>query len=61
LVNPGLHEVGIGYVHAPNDQANVRLDDGQLAGPFCFYWTLNGGYRAASTLPHRSYLPLPTR
>jgi uncharacterized protein YkwD len=56
LLNTGLHEIGVGYVYDPNDQPNVRLDNGQFAGPFCFYWTLNGGYR-----PGLVHLPLLLR
>jgi len=56
LLNDGLHEIGVGYVYDPNDQPNVRLDNGQIAGPFCFYWTMDGGYR-----PGWVHLPLLLR
>ena len=46
LVDPALTEAGIGYVHDPNDQGNVRLDGGGIGGPYCFYWTLDAGSRA---------------
>ena len=32
-------EIGIGYYYQANDQANVRLDNGSVSGPFRHYWT----------------------
>jgi hypothetical protein len=46
LTDPGLTEAGVGYVYDPADQANVRLDNGQVGGPYCFYWTLDAATRA---------------
>ncbi|PKO23702.1 MAG: hypothetical protein CVU38_02695 [Chloroflexi bacterium HGW-Chloroflexi-1] len=56
MLQPTLREIGVGYVYDPNDLANVDLGGGQLGGPFCYYWTLDGGYRAG-VLVYKNYLP----
>jgi uncharacterized protein YkwD len=43
ILNCSLREVGIGYYDQPNDQANVRLDNGTEGGPYRFYWTQDFG------------------
>jgi len=57
MLRPTLREMGIGYVYDPDDQPNVDLGGGQLGGPFCYYWTLNGGY-IYGALVYKNYLPL---
>ena len=57
MLRPTLREMGVGYVYDPNDQPNVDLGGGQLGGPFCYYWTLNGGY-IAGALVYKNHLPL---
>lgn len=32
-------EIGVGYYYQADDQANVRLDNGSVSGPFRHYWT----------------------
>jgi len=43
ILNCGLHYLGVGYYAQMDDQANVRLDNGQLGGPFHYYWTQDFG------------------
>ncbi len=43
ILNCGLHELGIGYYVQLDDQSNVRLDNGQLGGPYRYYWTQDFG------------------
>jgi uncharacterized protein YkwD len=39
ILNCGLRELGVGYYVQLDDQSNVRLDNGQLGGPYRYYWT----------------------
>jgi uncharacterized protein YkwD len=43
ILNCGLREVGIGYYAQMDDQSNVRLDNGQVGGPYRYYWTQDLG------------------
>jgi uncharacterized protein YkwD len=43
ILNCDLHELGVGYYAQMDDQANVRLETGQLSGPFRYYWTQDFG------------------
>ena len=43
ILNCNLHELGVGYYMQLDDQANVRLDNGQLGGPYRYYWTQDFG------------------
>lgn len=43
ILNCGLHEIGVGYYAQMDDQSNVHLDNGQLGGPFRYYWTQDFG------------------
>ena len=43
ILNCGLHELGVGYYVQLDDQSNVRLDNGQLGGPYRYYWTQDFG------------------
>jgi uncharacterized protein YkwD len=43
ILNCGLHEIGVGYYAQMDDQSNVQLGNGQLGGPFRFYWTQDFG------------------
>jgi uncharacterized protein YkwD len=43
ILNCSLHDLGIGYYVQLEDQANVRLDNGQLGGPYRYYWTQDFG------------------
>ncbi|MCD6290677.1 MAG: CAP domain-containing protein [Anaerolineae bacterium] len=45
LLHPNLKEIGVGYVYDPNDQANVRLPDGTIGGPYYHYWVQDFGTR----------------
>jgi serralysin len=45
ILNCDLREMGIGYYEEPDDQSNVRLDGGQLSGPYRHYWTQDFGTR----------------
>jgi hypothetical protein len=38
-----LRNLGVGYYAQMDDQANVRLETGQLSGPFRYYWTQDFG------------------
>jgi uncharacterized protein YkwD len=39
ILNCELREVAVGVAHQMDDQADVRLDDGSVSGPFFYYWT----------------------
>jgi uncharacterized protein YkwD len=43
ILNCDLHELGVGYYTQMDDQANVRLDNGQVGGPYHYYWTQDFG------------------
>ena len=43
ILNCDLHELGVGYYVQMDDQSNVRLDNGQLGGPYRYYWTQDFG------------------
>jgi uncharacterized protein YkwD len=43
ILNCNLHELGVGYYAQLDDQSNVRLDNGQLGGPYRYYWTEDFG------------------
>jgi uncharacterized protein YkwD len=43
ILNCDLHELGVGYYMQMDDQANVRLENGQLGGPYRYYWTQDFG------------------
>ena len=43
ILNCNLRELGVGYYAQMDDQSNVRLDNGQLGGPFRYYWTQDFG------------------
>jgi uncharacterized protein YkwD len=43
ILNCGMHELGVGYYVQLDDQSNVRLDNGQLGGPYRYYWTQDFG------------------
>ena len=43
ILNCTLHEVGIGYYDQSVDQANVRMANGTIGGPFQHYWTQDFG------------------
>jgi uncharacterized protein YkwD len=43
ILNCGLREIGVGYYAQADDQSNVRLDNGQLSGPYRYYWTQDFG------------------
>jgi uncharacterized protein YkwD len=43
ILNCDLHELGVGYYAQTDDQANVQLANGQLGGPFRYYWTQDFG------------------
>ena len=43
ILNCDLRELGVGYYVQLDDQSNVRLDDGQLGGPYRYYWTQDFG------------------
>ena len=43
ILNCDLHELGVGYYMQLDDQSNVRLDNGQLGGPYRYYWTQDFG------------------
>ncbi len=45
LLHPDLKEIGVGYAYDPNDQANVRLWDGSIGGPYYHYWVQDFGTR----------------
>jgi uncharacterized protein YkwD len=45
ILNCGLREIGVGYYAQMDDQSNVRLDNGQISGPFRYYWTQDFGTR----------------
>jgi uncharacterized protein YkwD len=39
MLNCQLREIGVGYYEQSDDQSDVRLDNGQLSGPYRHYWT----------------------
>jgi uncharacterized protein YkwD len=39
ILNCDLHELGVGFYVQLDDQSNVQLDNGQLGGPYRYYWT----------------------
>jgi uncharacterized protein YkwD len=43
ILNCDLHQLGVGYYVQLDDQANVRLENGQLGGPYRYYWTQDFG------------------
>jgi uncharacterized protein YkwD len=43
ILNCALRDMGVGYYYQADDQANVRLSNGQTGGPFRFYWTQDFG------------------
>jgi uncharacterized protein YkwD len=43
ILNCNLRELGVGFYVQMDDQSNVRLDNGQLSGPFRYYWTQDFG------------------
>lgn len=43
ILNCSLREIGVGFYDQPDDQANVRLDNGSTGGPFRYYWTQDFG------------------
>jgi len=43
MLNCMFRETGVGYYEQPDDQSNVRLDSGQLSGPYRYYWTQEFG------------------
>jgi len=45
ILNCELREIGVGYYEQADDQSNVRLDNGQLRGPYRHYWTQELGAR----------------
>ena len=45
ILNCDLHELGVGFYAQLDDQANVQLGNGQLGGPFRYYWTQDFGSR----------------
>jgi uncharacterized protein YkwD len=45
VLNCELRDVGIGFYDQPDDQANVLHDNGQVGGPYRFYWTQDFGTR----------------
>ena len=45
ILNCGLRELGVGYYVQLDDQSNVRLDNGQIGGPYRYYWTQDFGSR----------------
>jgi uncharacterized protein YkwD len=45
ILNCSFREIGVGYYQQLDDQSNVRLDNGQLGGPYRHYWTQEFGAR----------------
>jgi hypothetical protein len=45
ILNPNYREIGVALVYDAGDQANVRLPDGSLGGPYYYYWTQDFGAR----------------
>lgn len=43
ILNCDLRELGVGYYVQMDDQSNVRLDNGQISGPYRYYWTQDFG------------------
>ncbi len=43
ILNCDLHELGVGYYAQMDDQSDVRLYNGQLGGPYRYYWTQDFG------------------
>jgi uncharacterized protein YkwD len=45
ILNCALREIGVGYYEQSDDQSNVRLDTGEISGPYRHYWTQDLGAR----------------
>jgi uncharacterized protein YkwD len=45
ILNCALREIGVGYYEQLDDQSNVRLDTGEISGPYRHYWTQDLGAR----------------
>ena len=45
ILNCNLRELGVGYYAQLDDQSNVVLDNGQVGGPYRYYWTQDFGTR----------------
>ena len=45
ILNANYREIGVALVYQAGDQANVRLPDGSLGGPYYYYWTQDFGAR----------------
>lgn len=45
ILNCDLHDLGVGLYVQMDDQANVRLENGQLGGPYRYYWVQDFGSR----------------
>jgi uncharacterized protein YkwD len=43
ILNCDLRELGVGYYVQLDDLSNVLLDNGQVGGPYRFYWTQDFG------------------
>jgi uncharacterized protein YkwD len=43
ILNCDLRDLGVGYYVQLDDQANVQLENGQLGGPYRYYWTQDFG------------------
>jgi uncharacterized protein YkwD len=43
ILNCDLRDLGVGYSVQLDDQANVQLENGQLGGPYRYYWTQDFG------------------
>ena len=43
ILNCALRELGVGYYAQLDDQSNVLLDNGQVGGPYRYYWTQDFG------------------
>lgn len=39
MVNCNLRETGVGYYYQADDQHTVRDDNGNISGPYYYYWT----------------------
>lgn len=43
ILNCALREIGVGFYYQPDDQGNVRDDQGNPGGPYRYYWTQDLG------------------
>ena len=43
ILNCSLTEIGVGLYYQPDDQANVQMSNGEISGPFRYYWTQDFG------------------